>query len=70
MTIETKYNIHDKVFYMENNRVRSGSINLIVPPRITPLTVKVDIEYMLCYKDESLAEYLLFATKEDLLKSL
>jgi hypothetical protein len=71
MTIETKYNIGDEVWFMHNNKVY---ISFITDVRIKKNNVNTKIEYMV----ESMQkidfgikkEFDLYSTKEELLKSL
>ena len=71
MTIETKYNIGDKVWFARFNK----DIYLfeVIGVRITIFGSEVHIEYELVEEDGiscRFPEYLLFPTKEELLKSL
>ena len=71
MTIETKYNIGDEVYYKrfcEIYKLRIVGVRVIEKPPIS------FIEYYVVEEEDdisiSLAEQLLFSTKEELLKSL
>jgi len=73
MNITTKYDKGDTVFYMENNRIMTGKIDEI----FAISTSKFEISYRMEYKGSSTvmaqptySEDKLFATKEQLLKSL
>ena len=75
MTIETKYNIGDEVFYMKDNKVRTlkiTQINMLV--QLIPKTIGYgcEINQVVDYGDGRtvLTEYECFSTKEELLKSL
>ena len=80
MDIKTKYDIGQSVFYMSENRVRKGIIKRIniecqdeVNLVISPMGKSVSVFYCVetpHFIDFSVAEYKLFPTKEDLLKSL
>ena len=80
MDIKTKYDIGQSVFYMSENRVRKGIIKGInikcqdeVDFVISPMGKSVSVFYCVetpHFTDFSVAEYKLFPTKEDLLKSL
>ena len=65
MTIKTKYNIGDEVWFIRNNKVTLGFVEII---NIRHTTFEEDIEYYVLgnwYYESSL-----FPTKEELLKSL
>ncbi len=70
MQLTSKYNIHDKVFYMEDNNVCAGSVYSLVFPHITPLTVDFKPYYLLSFKEGKYMEYQLFESKKALLDSL
>ena len=80
MDIKTKYDIGQRVFFMSNNRVYEGIIKRIhiecqdeVDFVISPMGKSVSVFYCVetpHFTDFSVAEYKLFPTKEDLLKSL
>lgn len=81
MTINTKFNIAQEVFFMNNNKIDSGRI-LNIYPTIEGKSSKnqslteydMTIEYGVCIGSNlhasSFTEDLLFESKEDLLKSL
>ena len=80
MEIKTKYGIGQSVFYISENRVCKGIIKRIniecqgeVDFVISPMGKSVSVFYCVetpHFTDFSVAEYKLFPTKEDLLKSL
>ena len=75
MDIKTKYNIGDSVFFMNDNRVWQGEIesfDIGFSQRSSGekyITISYCVKTMF-FTDFSVAEYKLFSTKEDLLKSL
>ena len=80
MDIKTEYNLGQSVFFMSENRVCKGIIKRIhiecqdeVDIVISPMGKSVSVFYCVetpHFTDFSVAEYKLFPTKEDLLKSL
>jgi hypothetical protein len=67
MTIETKYNIGDEVVYLNDNKIKEGTIRNI------SILVYIDNEITIQYKTSNgvyVYEQDLFPTKEELLKSL
>ena len=80
MDFKTEYNLGQSVFFMSENRVCKGIIKRIhiegqdeVDFVISPMGKSVSVFYCVetpHYTDFSVAEYKLFPTKEDLLKSL
>ena len=73
MNISTKYDKGDTVFYLDNNRIMIGKIAEV----FAISTSKFEISYRMEYKGSSTvmaqptySEDKLFATKEQLLKSL
>lgn len=75
MTIETKYNIGDEVWFIKDNKVQSLKITqLNVLMNLLPKTDGhgCEIVQVVDYSDRKtvLAEYECFSTKEELLKSL
>ena len=80
MDFKTEYNLGQSVFFMSENRVCKGIIKGInikcqdeVDFVISPMGESVSVFYCvetLLFIDSSVAEYKLFPTKEDLLKSL
>lgn len=74
MTIETKYDIGDTVFYMDDNKVKSNKIDTITIERTTPKSIKGSVcsNYIrYCGVGKFIKEEEeVFATKEELLKSL
>lgn len=73
MTIETKFNVGDNIYFMFNNKITNGLINDIIYRKGNQvgegLFYSINI---LNYRitDCSFKEDLLFSTKEELLKSL
>lgn len=70
MTIETKYNIGDKVWFIEENKPES---DVILSIEINVYKGECIIEYYLFANGNypyGLNESILFPTKEELLKSL
>lgn len=70
MTVKTKFNVDDKVYFIYNNKVYYApirSINILVT-----YTYSVKIKYTVNYDSltTSLCEESIFKTKEELLKSL
>ena len=80
MDFKTEYNLGQSVFFMSENRVCKGIIKGInikcqdeVDFVISPMGKSVSVFYCVetpHFIDSSVAEYKLFPTKEDLLKSL
>ena len=73
MTIETRYNIGDKVWFMYNNSVKCEpiiKINALIEKDINSTNIHITILYHLYDYDTSYIESKLFPTKEELLKSL
>ena len=80
MDFKTEYNLGQSVFFMSENRVCKGIIKRIyiecqdeVDFVISPMGKSVSVFYCVetpHFTDFSVAEYKLFPTKEDLLKSL
>lgn len=69
MEIKTKYNIGEKVWWIRDNQIRSGSVDFILftatPTQPFYLGYGIHDEEFVNFK-----EYELFPTKEELLKSL
>ena len=80
MDFKTEYNLGQSVFFMSENRVCKGIIKRIhiecqdeVDFVISPMGKSVSVFYCVetpHFTDFSVAEYKLFLTKEELLKSL
>lgn len=73
MTIETRYNIGDKVWFMYNNSVKCEliiKINALIEKDMNSTNIHITILYHLYDYDTSYIESKLFPTKEELLKSL
>lgn len=73
MTIETRYDIGDKVWFMYNNSVKCESIikiNALIEKDMNSTNIHITILYHLYDYDTSYIESKLFPTKEELLKSL
>lgn len=73
MQIETKYNIGDKVWFMHDNKVKSGTIitiGVFVERDMNSQYVSNSVQYGLDNFDYPYRENHLFPTKEELLKSL
>lgn len=68
MEIKTKFNVGDKVFYMRDNRVQSGEVRGM-QVLIHRSEVNI-IVYVSSGDPKGYAEDFLFASKEELLKSL
>ena len=72
MKLETKFNLRQKVYFMYKNKVNSLQIDSIIV-RVIALggsEEEIAISYKLCGSTDSFDEKELFATKEELLKSL
>lgn len=69
MTIETKYNYNDKVFFLNNNKVVEGIIKKISILTDNTIEVRYRVSYD-SYKFKSLKEEQVFNTKQELLDSL
>lgn len=72
MEIKTKFDLWQKVFFLHNNKVHSFQIDSI-SVRVIALgggEEEIAISYKLCGLTDSFDEKDLFATKEELLKSL
>lgn len=73
MTIETRYNIGDKVWFMYNNSVKCEpiiKINALIEKDMNSTNIHITILYHLYDYCTSYIESKLFPTKEELLKSL
>jgi len=76
MTIETKYDVNQTLFFMSDNKVASGFVERISATVITldskpaaDLRTRTDVSYKLSGGVE-LSEFRLFPTKEALLATL
>lgn len=69
MTIETKFNVGDEVYFMKDNRVKRGKVQSIILPTIESSAMP-QIKYTLLSETTYEYEHLLFKTKEELLQSL
>ena len=69
MTIETKFNIGDSIWYMDNNKACNRSVSSIII-RITEYGVSVGYYVSKPRKSITLDEKLVFSSKEELIKSL
>lgn len=73
MTIETRYNIGDKVWFMHENKVKTEiiiKIGVVVERDMNSQYVGKSIQYGLYSVSYPYAENHLFPTKEELLESL
>ena len=74
MKIETRFNVDDKVYFMHDNRVATGQVAAVQVYAHKPYSDKVVTvtKYYLKYscKSDGYMEDALFASKEELLKSL
>ena len=73
MTIETKYNIGDKVWFIDDNKVKSATIitiGVFVERDMNSQYVSNSVQYNLYDFPYPYIENQLFPTKEELLKSL
>lgn len=72
MEIKTKFNLRQKVYFMWGNKVQSLQIDSISVKAIAlgGGEEEIEISYKLCGLTDSFDEKNLFATKEELLKSL
>lgn len=72
MEVKTKFNLRQKVYFMWGNKVNSLQIDSIIVKAIAlgGGEEEIDISYKLCGLTDSFDEGNLFATKEELLKSL
>jgi hypothetical protein len=72
MTVETKYSIKDKIYFMSNNKVTSGPIYQILisitedeyNPEQTQYYIETQDDKFILQEDE------MYLSKEELLKSL
>ena len=73
MKIETKYNLEDTVWVMHENKVESGMVAGL-DATISPMNSALSITYIIHYLPKTgarkCAEYELYPSKEELLKSL
>lgn len=72
MEIKTKFNLRQKVYFMWDNKVQSLQIDSISVKAIAlgGGEEEIEISYKLCGLTDSFDEKNMFATKEELLKSL
>lgn len=72
MEIKTKFDLWQEVFFLHNNKVHSFQIDSISVKAIAlgGGEKEIEISYKLCGLTDSFNEKDLFATKEELLKSL
>ena len=73
MTIETRYNIGDRVWFMHDNKVKNEiiiKIDAVILKDMNCTGVHKSITYSLFNYSRCYAEDKLFPTKEELLKSL
>lgn len=71
MDIKTKYDIGQSVFYMDNNKVKEGTIDRIhIDAQYNAKDNKVKISYRLFTTAKYYEDDEIFLTKEELLKSL
>ena len=71
MDIKTKYDIGQSVFYMDNNKVKEGTIDRIhIDAQYNATDNKVKISYRLFTTAKFYGDNELYPTKEELLKSL
>lgn len=73
MTIETKYNIGDKVWFIDDNKAKSATIitiGVFVERDMNSQYVSNSVQYGLYDFPYPYIENYLFPTKEELLKSL
>jgi hypothetical protein len=73
MIFESEFDIGELVFYMENNKVKTGRINSIKMPVFFKHKGKIErtyVGYTLKYKTKEFHDCELFKTKSLLLKSL
>lgn len=73
MKIETKYNIGDEVWFMHDNKVKSGTIikiDVVLERDMNSQNVGKSVYYGLYNFISPYIEQRLFPTKEELLKSL
>lgn len=70
MTINTKFNIGDVVYFLSANSITKDTINSIYLPKIMNKGWEPSIRYGLTSTQEIRDEYQLGHTKEELLKSL
>ena len=67
MTIETKYDIGDMVWFLYNGEETTDIVELII---ISNGESKISIKYELSKFNDKFGEYELFPTKQDLINSL
>ena len=72
MEIKTKFNLRQKVYFLQNNKVRYQQIDFILirAYALDRGEMNIEIHYQLNGIDDLFDEENLFATKEELLKSL
>lgn len=72
MELKTKFNLWQKVYLLQNNKVQILQIDSISVKAIAlgGGEDEIEISYKLCGLTDSFDEKTLFATKEELLKSL
>lgn len=66
MKVSSKFNIGDKVYFITDNKVQRSDITGV---SISVLGGETKVEYTLHF-DSTIDENLVFATKEELIKSL
>lgn len=75
MNVETKFNVGDNVYYIHNNQIQQSTVNNIsinIERGVNNDSVvqTANIIYLVGYKNYEKREDALFATPEDLFKSL
>ena len=70
MKVETKFNVDDKVWLIDNNRVVNATIASVWAFKNIHTNKKVEIRYSMFNVDKDRYESEVFATKEELLASL
>lgn len=72
MTIKTKYNIGDEVWFMYRNKITSGNVQFVLCTinRDLSITISYDVRTNVLPNPLTCRESELFPTKEELIKSL
>ena len=70
MKVETKYNANQTVFFMYENKIKSGEI-AVINIKVVANDNSINITYKIFnYQNDTFAESKIFSTKEELLDYL